>query len=254
MLDAVIFDLGNTLMYFAGDWPTVTEQGLDAMVRYLRQNGIDVGADFGHAFATRRREGRELSIRTDVEYTATQALRDTLAALGYKEIPEPLLCRALELFFEPEEEYWVPYPDARATLAALRARDLKVGLISNATDDDMIRRIVRRAGLYSLIDPVITSAGVPWRKPDPQIFRYVLDGWQVEPRRAVMVGDWPSMDVLGAHRAGMRAILLENRWEQPPTVHVDIPDPELLQPDAVVLELSEILPVIERLDGSQNNQ
>ncbi len=254
MIRGVIFDLGNTLMYFDGDWDEVTAKGVTALKRSLVADGIRADGDFGADFVNARLIGRDLSARTDVEYTATRALRDTLTRHGYPGVPDQIVARALESFFEPEEMDWVSYPDARQTLEQLRARGLKVGLISNATDDGFIQRITRGSGLHEYMDPVISSAALPWRKPDPRIFRFVLDGWNLQPEEVIMVGDWPSADILGAHRAQMLAVLIEGRWPEPPRLENDIPDKHLLDADQVIRQLSELSMAMEQLDYTQKRE
>ena len=44
------------------------------------------------------------------------------------------------------------------------------------------------------------------RKPNPRIFRVLLNQWQLPPDEVVMVGDMLGADVLGAHNIGMRGI------------------------------------------------
>ena len=254
MIRAVIFDLGNTLMYFDGDWDEVTSKGVAALKRSLAANGIRADGDFGADFVDARLIGRDLSARTDVEYTATQALRDTLTRHGYSGVEDQIVARALECFFEPEEMDWVSYPDARQTLEQLRARGLNVGLISNATDDGFVQRITLNSGLHAYMDPVISSAALPWRKPDPRIFRYVLDGWNLQPEEVIMVGDWPSADILGAHRAQMLAVLIEGRWPEPPRLDNDIPDKHLLDADLVIRQLTELPMAVEQLDHIQKRE
>ncbi len=249
MIRGIIFDLGNTLMHFDGEWEVVTQCGVEGLRRHLREQGIDLAASFGADFVETRRAGRERSVRTDVEYTATQALCDTLARYGFPNVPDETIASALAVFFTPELERWVPYPDAHATLEELCRRGFHLGLISNATDDAFIQYLVRREGWSELLKPSISSAALPWRKPDPRIFEHVLDEWKFPAADVVMVGDWPGADILGAHRAGMRAILLDDRWPEPPHLFTDIPDQPLLEADAIVRDLSDIIPVLDRFNS-----
>ena len=248
MIRGVIFDLGSTLMYFDGNWEDVIARGSAALAHNLREKGIRVNDRFGAEFIETRRVGRERSARTDVEYTATQALRETLAHQGYPNVSDEIIAQALEVFFAPEEAHCALYTDARATLEQLRVRGLRVGLISNATDDGFVQRNVQRLGLSELLTPTISSAAVPWRKPDPRIFKYVLTEWNLDAEQVVMVGDWPETDVLGAHRAGMRAILLDRNLPQPPHLDKEIPDAHLLEADATVCDLAAVLSAIENLN------
>ncbi len=251
MIKGLIFDLGNTLMHFDGDWNEVIPSGTRALVEYLRADGIPMGETFGSDFVRNRRQGRELSARTDVEYTAARALRDTLAQYGYQDVSEAIIEHGIAAFFAPEEAHWVTYPDAVQTLTGLRASGYRIGLISNATDDRFIQRVTRRAGLAEFMDPITSSAAMPYRKPDPRIFQHVLDYWHLPASSVVMVGDWPSTDILGAHRAGMLAILLDERWPAPPHLDTPVDDDHLLEPDIIVYQLSQIQPIaLERLGAN----
>ncbi len=250
MVRGVIFDLGNTLMHFQGDWDVVTAAGIARLFDFLREQGLELPGTFADDFLAHRQRGRELSARSDVEYTAQDALRDTLSLYGNASLPLEIAREALRRFFGPEQDQWVAYEDAQATVKRLRALGLRLGVISNATDDEFVHEAVRRAGLDLFFHPIISSAGVPWRKPDPRIFQHVLDTWDLPPEDVAMVGDWPSTDILGAHRAGMPAILIDERWPEPPHLHAPVIDAELLRPDAVVFALDELPDTLARLDGS----
>ncbi len=249
MIRGVIFDLGNTLMYFDGAWEEVTRRGLEALTQELGARGLNLSESFAQDFIETRRAGRERSVRTNVEYTATQALRDTLKRQGCIQVPDKVITHGLELYFAPEEERWITYEDAVETLKQLRAQGLRVGAISNATDGAFIEYITRNGGVQPFLDPIISSSEMPWRKPDPRIFQHVLDAWQLPADQVVMVGDGPRVDVLGAHRAGMPAILLEERWIESPHLSAEVPDPELLEPELTLRDLRAIIPALERLNN-----
>jgi HAD superfamily hydrolase (TIGR01662 family) len=258
MLRGVIFDLGNTLMYFDGEWDDAIGRGADALVEFLRKQGLPLRAEFAADFVETRRVGRQRSAREDVEYTAENALRDTLTQWHILHPAAEVLNQALEVYFAPEQERWRLYPDAYETVAALHERGLRLGLLSNATDDAWIQAMVRRAKLAEFLDPIVSSAALPWRKPDPRIFQYVLTAWRLEPREVVMVGDWLGTDILGAHRTGMPAILIEERWseaelktELPKHVEVEISDKHLLEPEIAIRNLSELPRALEQLNELQ---
>jgi putative hydrolase of the HAD superfamily len=97
------------------------------------------------------------------------------------------------------------YEDAVPTLELLRARGLKVGLVSNTSRD--LDAFIRHFALE--VDAWISSGSHGKVKPSPTIFRAALDLLEVEPADAVMVGDSPDDDVEGARALGMRAFLLD---------------------------------------------
>jgi putative hydrolase of the HAD superfamily len=240
MIRGIIFDLGNTLMYFDGDWETTIARGADNLAAYLNERGYPVAPEFAAEFRAVREAGRKRATLSNVEYTAEQALLDTLAKFGVCYVPDAVIPRAVEKFFEPEEPRWVTYADARDTLAELRARGYKLAAMSNATDHAFIERIARNGGIAEFFDPLVSSAKISHRKPDPRAFQLILDAWQIPVHEIVMVGDAPSFDILGAHRAGMRGVLMQDRWETEPQPHDKFEDAALMQPDAAIRQLAEL--------------
>jgi len=238
MIRGVIFDLGNTLVYPQGDVEEAQMQGARELARFLVGKGLPLDEEnFVRAFLEQRRLFFRLAAQDWVEYLAIWALRRTLMNLGH-EVDEATAREGVRVFFAPEESLYRLYPDALPTLARLREKGMRLALISNATDDELIQRMVDELGLRPWLRPVISSAGVGIRKPDPAIFRLVLDEWEMSPQEAVMVGDNLDADILGAHLAGMRGIL----------VHGDPPgENSPIQPDAVAETLEEIPAILENL-------
>jgi len=69
-------------------------------------------------------------------------------------------------------------------------------------------------------------------KPYPEMFDLALEGLGVKTGRIVMVGDNPSTDILGAHRAGISGILVSKTPVRFPSIH------DFRTPDAVIPDLS----------------
>ncbi|MDE3090776.1 MAG: HAD family hydrolase [Chloroflexota bacterium] len=246
MIHGVIFDLGSTLMYFDGKWEDVDKQSTASLVAFLKTNGVPVDETFPALFLEHRKRGWKLAEETGIEHTVAGALRDTLTQMGHFSL-DGLLPRALETFFALSETRWHPYADALETLQALKARGLRVGLISNADDDGVVQRMVVRHRLAPDLSPILSSAAEPrWRKPDPRIFHLVSAAWHLTPAEIAMVGDAARYDVLGAHRAGMRGILIDRGdnapWQKIPD---ELASDPAVKPDATVSALAEILDVLD---------
>ena len=101
------------------------------------------------------------------------------------------------------------YPDALPMLARVRDASARVVVVSNW--DVSLPEVLARAGLASLLDGVVTSAGAGARKPDPAIFEAALALAGVGPEGCLHVGDSLAEDVLGARAAGIEAVLLDRR-------------------------------------------
>ena len=104
------------------------------------------------------------------------------------------------------------FEDVLPALADLRARRLKLGLVSNTGRN--LEEFVAHHGLD--VDAAVSSGVHGKTKPHPTIFQATLERLGVEPPAAVMVGDSIEDDIDGAKAVGMRAILLdrENRYPE----------------------------------------
>jgi len=100
---------------------------------------------------------------------------------------------------------WIPYPDTEPTLRALRARGIKIGIVSNVPQD--LRPIFAAHHLADLVDAFTHSYEVGAEKPDPAIFLRACEAIGTKPAETLMVGDHPVADA-GALKAGLRFHLL----------------------------------------------
>ncbi len=95
-----------------------------------------------------------------------------------------------------------------------------MSVVSNA--DGRVEEILKEVGIAPYFERIFDSAVVGIEKPDPDIFRLVLDALTLSPEDAIYVGDRVAVDVLGANRAGIPAVHLDpaglyNDW---PGVHI----------------------------------
>ena len=97
------------------------------------------------------------------------------------------------------------YEDALPVLAELRARSIKIGLVSNGSRD--LDEFVAHHALD--VDCAVGSRAFGRTKPHPEIFRRALELLGVEPGEAAMVGDSYEDDIEGARALGMQAFLLD---------------------------------------------
>ena len=107
----------------------------------------------------------------------------------------------------PNVDSWAEYPETRRVLEGLRHRDFRLGVISNATD--LAKRVLDHLGLTKYFDFVIVSEEVGVRKPTTEIFRIACKRAGCAPNRSLHVGDKYSVDVVGARRAGLNAVLID---------------------------------------------
>ncbi|MDF6040792.1 HAD-IA family hydrolase [Streptomyces sp. JH14] len=82
---------------------------------------------------------------------------------------------------------WRPYPDAAEVLGALRARGVRIGVVSNIGWD--LRPVFGAHGLDGFVDAYVLSYEHGIQKPDPQLFHIACTLIGQDPTNVVMVGD-----------------------------------------------------------------
>jgi HAD superfamily hydrolase (TIGR01549 family) len=118
--------------------------------------------------------------------------------------PDPSVSAAHSRHYAPYLGRIRPLPGAADLLRATAGLGLDVVLATSAKDDE-VDLMTDALGAGSVVTTVISSGDVERAKPDPGIVRKALDESDIDPGRAVMVGDtiW---DVLAAKRAGLPCI------------------------------------------------
>lgn len=234
-LDVVLFDLGNTLLYFDSVWEQVIAEMDAAFLRSLKTSGVNLdGQDIIHQMEARFAEFEAQKAGEFLEFTTAFILRSLLDDLGYAELSEPILQRAIRDMFAVSQAHWLPEPDALPMLQTLHAQGYRMGLISNAGDDHDVQTLIDKAGIRGYFDIILTSAAQGIRKPNPRLFHQALQKWGAKPEQAVMVGDTLGADILGAKNAGIYSVWITRR-ASPKQPHQD-----LIIPDATIEALSEL--------------
>lgn len=241
--DALIFDLGGTLIYFEGQWPEVLSRAYASLMKSLHAAGFDL--DDGPFLKEFRHRIDQYYLQREaefIEYTTACLLRTLLADHGYPEVSDAIVRSALRNMYAVSQAHWRTEEDAMSTLQLLREKGYRLGIISNASDANDVETLIDRAGIRHFFDPILISATVGYRKPNPRIFRLALDAWGLAPERAAMIGDTLGADILGARNAGMFSIWITRRAEAPANLaHVDT-----IQPDATIAALGELPGLLER--------
>lgn len=247
--DAVLFDLGSTLIYFDANWREILPSSDAELLRSLKDAGLELDetaflssfrAQLGAYFTERETEF--------IEYTTAHILRRVLSDYGVSGVSDIVIRRALADMYAVTQKYWMPEPDAHETLDWLRQKGYRLGLISNASDDADVQTLLDNAGLRSYFDLITTSAAQGVRKPNPQIFWTALNTLGMLPSRAAMVGDTLGADILGAQNSGIYSIWITQRADSPANqAHADT-----IHPDATIHTLSELPGLLTRLDSESS--
>jgi HAD superfamily hydrolase (TIGR01509 family) len=237
VLRGVLFDWGDTLMEFTYD-PALIEAGHRAGLEALGRDDLpEVERTAAHF-----REHYEPMFWVpgtveEIEYPGL--VRRLLGDFGVEVSDEEL-----DRFLEAEHAAWDPArklaAHTHALLESLRARGLKLGLVSNAFDPGwLLHRDLEQMGLAERLDFAVFSSEVGRRKPDAAIFERALEALELPAAETLFVGDRLYEDVRGASDVGMQTV--QALWFRAD----DHPDGG--EPDFQAFTQMDVLNVVERL-------
>ena len=225
---AVVFDLGGTLVQWS-DWEggAPAKWGLAYDAFRATQDGI--GGSREEFIAAMRAAENAHWERVDRERWSgppTSVVSDGFRRIGVT-VDDRALLAALDGYARAVAGWCTVFPDARDTLATLRERGYRLGLLSNTWwAAEWHNADLAAHGLSGLLDELVYTSDLPHSKPHPAVFREIASRLGIAAEQCVMIGDRQVDDVSGARAVGMRAIWRRNdsgfpAAEVPPDTAVD---------------------------------
>jgi putative hydrolase of the HAD superfamily len=203
-LKAVMFDLGLTLIQTAS-FPEIYR-------RILSRFGVKVSTDA--IIKAQNETEKEFDISTYDENKRQEFWTKYNIALikkvGVKENVDFLGSKIDELWWSFSRVE--VFPDVEPTFSAIKARGLKIGLISNGFQKDLDQILVD-LNLKKWFDCVVCIDSCNCAKPNKEIFLFALDQLQLKANETVFVGNSIEQDYDGALAAGIRPFLLDRNQE-----------------------------------------
>jgi putative hydrolase of the HAD superfamily len=199
-LRAVFFDAGFTLLYPAR--PIVDLYVETARAVSESHCDQELRAAFASAWAAGTRgEGEDHRSSDDLELLRWHRFTHRIATAVPALLPHHAAwLDELKGKFDCGEG-WRLAPGATALLERLRGAGLKVAIVSNWHGG--LHAILQDLGVTRLVDFVVVSADVGYRKPHPEIFHVALRQSGVPAASVLHVGDTWDEDVLGAQAVGI---------------------------------------------------
>jgi putative hydrolase of the HAD superfamily len=203
VIAAVLLDALGTLLELEDPGPPLAEE--------LGRRGVDVSVEEARSAVLAemtyyRAHHDEASDRARLEglrRRCAEVLRDNLPPsareLGIDGVVDALLAA---LRFRP-------FAEVEPALRELRAAGLRLVVISNW--DVSLHDQLAATGLTELVDGAVSSAEVGVGKPHPDIYARALELAGVGAAEALMAGDSPDTDIVGALAVGAHAALVDRR-------------------------------------------
>ncbi len=208
-LNAALFDLGGTLIKTA-EVPEIFRRILEAHgvkadcsrileAHKVNEKGFDIAAgtvESGMAFWN----NWNLAI---------------INSLGIEKDAQFLAGKITELWWEYADLQF--HSDVLDTLAELKAKKVKIGIVTNGLRADYERALhMLEAGECFEVTVGVDSCGSA--KPDRRIFLYAVEKLQLKPPQVLFVGDSVEKDYEGAKRAGLKSLLIDREGKASPNV------------------------------------
>ena len=103
-----------------------------------------------------------------------------------------------------------PYPETVEILKELKAKGLKLALVSNSIHG-AIEAVMEKFDLAQYFDGVYISSEIGLLKQEPECFKKVLKDLKLKKTDVLMVGDSLQTDIAGAEAVGIKPILIDRR-------------------------------------------
>lgn len=211
MIKAILFDLGNTLVKYDYGQPEEVFQRVLSSLGTVKS--LD---DIKKAFRSAEQEAEEtklFSFAGKIECEDFWYQWDALVLKHLQVDDTEALSRSIHSEWMEHVDCTL-YPEVREVLSELNRRGLKMGLISNAYEEE-IDLVLEKADLEKgLFDTIVGVDTIGQIKPSPSIFEYALTKLDVNPDETIFVGDNLEADYYGAEKVGLHALLVDRTDKQ----------------------------------------
>ncbi len=211
MIDAILFDLGDTIINFGigrREAEGLFHAGARQTYDYLASRGKALPA-YERYFQSHYRKMRNEYLWSKLvcrDFDYGDALATVLRRMRVS-VSQEERCQIEWMWYDPIMR--VSHIDAglHDMLAELRDSGTKMGIVSNTfVPGHCLDRHLEETGLLEFFPVRVYSSGVRYRKPHPRIFEIALGRVGVEAGRTVFIGDLRGPDIRGAQRAGMKTV------------------------------------------------
>jgi putative hydrolase of the HAD superfamily len=249
MIKTVIFDLGGTLIEYAGahdTWPQLEEPGLNAAYAILAEAGLKLPRLLKfQAAAYETLPGRWTAATAGKQNLTTAGfLAQVLDSLQVQQPTKLIMDETVNSYETAVCSGATMIPHAQTVVKQLSEDGYRLGLISNTMYSGQAHLAdMERFGLDGYFESLVFSADTNKWKPNRAPFNPVMSELRAAPESTVFIGDDPGADIIGARRAGMHVIHFKSSDR--------FPAPGADLPDATIDDLRQLQSVLRYMNGAR---
>lgn len=226
-IDAVSFDLMDTLVYWRGHTVDRREDYYVKAIKIINNYGIDLSLDEfkklrGYLDTNKKtvdgiwKQKRKEATEEGLEFSFKHIIRiilDKACRMKNKKLSDAAmdrLCADLQrVYVDTECATIALMPGAKETLDELKKSGVKIALLSNAVEDlHSIRKYLRAVGIEDYFDAVMVSSEAGFQKgtKTTNFYESLENELGITGSRIIHIGDNLHADFIGARKAGINGI------------------------------------------------
>jgi putative hydrolase of the HAD superfamily len=195
MIKAVLFDLDNTLIDFTKMKVESCRSAIKAMIK--------VGLKINEKAGLKKLMDTYFRVGIESDIAFTKFLEEQTG-----EADKNILQIGINAYLNRKPAFLKPYPYVLETLEMLKSRNLKLGVVTDATREKALARL-NAMDIIRFFDIIITYDESKVKKPDELPFRLAMVKLGVNPEETLFVGDSMRRDIEPAKKIGMKTLLIK---------------------------------------------
>jgi putative hydrolase of the HAD superfamily len=234
---AMLIDMDDTILSAYGRpdiaWNKIAEEFAAELVPLPPQQVAAAILTFARQFWAAADAAWRLKL-TEARQLTVKGGFAALGAAHQTALSDDLAVRLADRFTRFREEEAFVFPGAHDAIDALRARGVKLALVTNGGADTQ-RAKVERFALTHRFDHIQIEGEHGFGKPEARAYLHAMQALGVTAQDTWMVGDNLEWEVEAPQRLGIYAIWID--------VHGDgLPAGSTIKPDRIIRSLSELVP------------
>ena len=234
---AMLIDMDDTILSAYGRpeiaWHRITAEFADEFGPFTSQQVATAVLDSARTFWSNAEAEWRLKL-AEARQIVVRSGFAALSAAGPRALSMDLATRLADRFTAYRDEEMFVFPGAHDAIDALKARGVKLALVTNGAADTQ-RAKVERFALSHRFDHIQIEGEHGFGKPEERAYLHAMQALGVTASETWMIGDNLEWEVEAPQRLGIYAIWID--------VHGDgLPAQSTIRPDRIIRSLTELLP------------
>jgi putative hydrolase of the HAD superfamily len=234
---AMLIDMDDTILSAYGRpeiaWNKIASEFADEFAPLLPQQVAAAILAFARNFWSSAEPAWRLKLGEARRLTVKGGFA-ALAADGHTALSSDLAIRLADRFTAYREEEMFVFPGAHDAIDALKARGIKLALVTNGAAE-IQRAKVERFALTHRFDHIQIEGEHGFGKPEERAYHHAMQALGVTAPDTWMIGDNLEWEVEAPQRLGIYAVWLDAHGE-------GLPVESTIKPDRIIRSLAELLP------------